>query len=105
MSPLKALLAANSARFTKGASPYRAAIEPGENLTDSALEKLCLGIAEPYLALRWEFSQNLPVIHDSWLENEQAVLLLEDCSHWPLLIDGGVNPKLPPSKFYTGCTK
>jgi len=93
MSPLKALLAANSASFAKRPSPYRAAIQPGENLTDSALAKLCLGIAEPYLALRWEFSQNLPVIHDSWLENEQAVLLLEDCSHWPLLIDRWSQPE------------
>jgi protein phosphatase len=93
MSPLKALLAANSASVAKRASPYRAAIEPRQNLTDSALEKLCQGIAEPYLALRWEFSHNLPVIHDSWLENQQAVLLLEDCSHWPPLIERWSQPE------------
>jgi protein phosphatase len=93
MSPLKALLAANSASVAKRASPYTAAIKPRQNLTDSALEKLCQGIAEPYLALRWEFSHNLPVIHDSWSENEQAVLLLEDFSHWPPLIERWSEPE------------
>ncbi len=93
MSPLKAFLAANSASVAKRASPYTAGIEPRENLTYSALEKLCQGIAEPYLALRWEFSHNLPVIHDSWSENEQAVLLLEDFSHWPPLIERWSEPE------------
>ncbi len=93
MSPLKAFLAANSASVAKRASPYTAGIEPRQNLTDSALEKLCQGIAEPYLALRWEFSHNLPVIHDSWSENEQAVLLLEDFSHWPPLIERWSEPE------------
>jgi protein phosphatase len=93
MSPLKALLAANSASVAKRASPYTAGIEARENLTNSALEQLCQGIAEPYLALRWEYSHNLPVIHDSWLENEQAVLLLEDFSHWPPLIERWSEPE------------
>ncbi len=93
MSPLKALLAANSASVAKRASPYTAGIEAGENLTNSALEQLCQGIAEPYLALRWEYSHNLPVIHDSWSENEQAVLLLEDFSHWPPLIERWSEPE------------
>ena len=93
MSPLKALLAANSASVAKRASPYKAAVEPEENLTNSALAKLWQGIAEPYLALRWEFSHNLPVIHDSWSQNQQAVLLLEDFSHCPLLIDPWSQPE------------
>jgi protein phosphatase len=93
MSPLKALLAANSASVAKRASPYTAGIAPRENFTNSALEKLCQGIAEPYLALRWEFSHNLPVIHDSWSENEQAVLLLEDFSHWPPLVERWSEPE------------
>ncbi|MEG4342677.1 serine/threonine phosphatase [Microcoleus sp. A003_D6] len=93
MSPLKAMLAANSARVARRTSPYTAAIKDGENSTNPALAELCQGIAEPYLALRWQFSQNLPVIHDSWSDNEQAVLLLEDCSQWPLLVERWNQPE------------
>lgn len=93
MSPLKAMLAANSASVAKRTSPYTAAIQPGENSTNFALAELCQGIAEPYLALRWQFSHNLPVIHDSWSDNEQAVLLLEDCSQWPLLVERWSQPE------------
>ena len=93
MSPLKAMLAANSASVAKRTSPYTAAIKPGENATNSALAELCQGIAEPYLALRWHFSHNLPVIHDSWSDNQQAVLLLEDCSQWPLLVERWSQPE------------
>ncbi|MEG4519798.1 MULTISPECIES: serine/threonine phosphatase [unclassified Microcoleus] len=93
MSPLKAMLAANSASVARRTSPYTAAIKGGENSTNSALAELCQGIAEPYLALRWQFSQNLPVIHDSWSDNEQAVLLLEDCSQWPLLVERWSQPE------------
>jgi protein phosphatase len=93
MSPLKAMLAANSASVAKRTSPYTAAIKPGENATNSALAELCQGIAEPYLALRWQFSHNLPVIHDSWSDNQQAVLLLEDCSQWPLLVERWSQPE------------
>jgi protein phosphatase len=93
MSPLKAMLAAKGASVAKRTSPYTAAIKPGENATNSALAELCQGIAEPYLALRWQFSHNLPVIHDSWSDNEQAVLLLEDCSQWPLLVERWSQPE------------
>ena len=93
MSPLKAMLAANSASVAKRTSPYTAAINRGENSTNFALAELCQGIAEPYLALRWQFSHNLPVIHDSWSDNQQAVLLLEDCSQWPLLVERWSQPE------------
>lgn len=87
------MLAANSASVAKRTSPYTAAIKAGENATNSALAELCQGIAEPYLALRWHFSHNLPVIHDSWSDNQQAVLLLEDCSQWPLLVERWSQPE------------
>ncbi len=93
MSPLKAMLAANSASVAKRTSPYTSAIKPGENATNWALAELCQGIAEPYLSLRWQFSHNLPVIHDSWSDNQQAVLLLEDCSQWPLLVERWSQPE------------
>ncbi|MCY7383425.1 MAG: serine/threonine phosphatase [Microcoleus sp. CAN_BIN18] len=93
MSPLKAMLAAKGASVAKRTSPYKVAIKPGENSTNFALAELCQGIAEPYLALRWQFSHNLPVIHDSWSDNKQAVLLLEDCSQWPLLVERWSQPE------------
>jgi protein phosphatase len=99
MSPLKALLAANSASVAKRASPYTAEVKPGENAINSALARLCQGVAEPYLSLRWQFSHNLPVIHDSWSDNEQAVLLLEDCSRWPLLVERWSAPQTSPQQI------
>ncbi|WP_228057450.1 zinc ribbon domain-containing protein, partial [Tychonema sp. LEGE 07203] len=93
MSPLKAMLAANSASVAKRTSPYTAATKAGENSTNGALAELCQGIAEPYLALRWQFSHNLPVIHDSWSDNKQSVLLLENCSQWPLLVERWSQPE------------
>ncbi|HLO49608.1 MAG TPA: serine/threonine phosphatase [Kamptonema sp.] len=42
-------------------------------------------IAQPYLTLRSEFPQNLPIVHDILQENKQTTLLLQDYSHWPLL--------------------
>ncbi|OCQ95504.1 serine/threonine protein phosphatase [Oscillatoriales cyanobacterium USR001] len=44
-------------------------------------------IAKPYLALKLEFPQNLPNLHDVLQENGQIFTLLEDCSNWPLLSD------------------
>ncbi|MGL5065212.1 MAG: serine/threonine phosphatase, partial [Microcoleus sp.] len=93
MSPLKALVAASSASVAKRTSPYTAVAKPGENSTNSALAELCQGTAEPYLALRWEYSHNLPAIHDSWSDGQQAVLLLEDCSQWPLLVERWSQPE------------
>ena len=93
MSPLKAMLAANSASVAKRTSPYTTPVKAGENATNWALAELCQGTAEPYLALRWQFSHNLPVIHDSWSDDQQAVLLLEDCSQWPLLVERWSQPE------------
>jgi protein phosphatase len=99
MSPLKALIAASSASVAKRTSPYKTSAEPGENSTNSALAELCQGTAEPYLALRWEYSHNLPVIHDSWSDSQQAVLLLEDCSQWPSLIERWSKPETSPQQI------
>jgi len=44
-------------------------------------------IAQPYLALTTQFYQALPAIHDAWEDQGQHVILLEDRSHLPLLLD------------------
>lgn len=42
-------------------------------------------MVQPYLALKSQFSENLPTIHDAWQHHGQTVLLLEDLSPLPLL--------------------
>jgi protein phosphatase len=44
-------------------------------------------IAQPYLALGSKFHQALPVVHDAWQQEGQQILLLEDRSALPRLID------------------
>lgn len=44
-------------------------------------------VAQPYLALQAEFYNVLPGIHDAWQQDEQAVILLENRAHFPLLLD------------------
>jgi len=51
-------------------------------------------IAQPYLTLKSQFPQNLPIIHDVLQENKQTTLLLEDYSHWPLLSDRWSDPQI-----------
>ncbi len=43
--------------------------------------------AQPYLALQAEFYNVLPGIHDAWQQDEQAIILLENRAHFPLLLD------------------
>ncbi len=52
-------------------------------------------IAQPYLALHDKFSQALPIVHDAWQQNGQQILLLEDRSQFPLLIDLWLDEDLP----------
>lgn len=52
-------------------------------------------IAQPYLSLKWQFPQNLPAIHDAWqTEIGQRVVLIEDCGHWPKLLERWSDPQL-----------
>ncbi|HEY9883997.1 MAG TPA: zinc ribbon domain-containing protein, partial [Thermosynechococcaceae cyanobacterium] len=44
-------------------------------------------IAQPYLTLSSKFHQALPVIHDAWQQEGQQILVLEDRSLLPRLID------------------
>ncbi len=42
-------------------------------------------IAKGYLTLKCQFPYHLPAVHDAWLQLGEQVVLLEDCSDWPLL--------------------
>jgi protein phosphatase len=43
--------------------------------------------AQPYIALNRDLYPVLPAIHNAWKWNDQEVLLLEDRSHFPFLMD------------------
>jgi protein phosphatase len=59
-------------------------------------------IAQPYLALQSSLSPTLPAIHDAWLADGQAVVLLEDRSEWPLLVDRWRNEQVPTLQILYG---
>jgi serine/threonine protein phosphatase PrpC len=44
-------------------------------------------LAHPYLALRDQFYQALPLIRDAWKQENQQTIVLEDRSHLPLLLE------------------
>ncbi|MBD2021211.1 serine/threonine phosphatase [Leptolyngbya sp. FACHB-36] len=55
-------------------------------------------IAEPYRALGNQFYQTIPFIHDAWQQDGEQIVLLEDRSDFPLLIDLWLDERLslPP---------
>ncbi len=59
----------------------------------SALDSIPLA-AQPYLALQGKFYQALPAIHDAWQQDGQQVLLLEERSQLPLLLDSWLDDQL-----------
>ena len=61
---------------------------PGaEGWTDSMNALAIPEVAQPYVALNRDLYPVLPAIHNAWKWNDQDVLLLEDRSHFPLLMD------------------
>lgn len=52
--------------------------------------------AQPYLALGEQFYQAIPAIHDAWHYKDQDVVLLEERSHFPLLIDLWQSTEMAP---------
>lgn len=53
-------------------------------------------IAKTYLALQSEFYQICPTIHDAWQQGEFQLVLIEDRSDWPQLIDLWQNDQTTP---------
>jgi len=59
----------------------------GVNWATSVQAMAVPAMAQPYLTLGSKFHQALPVIHDAWQQDGQQVILLEDRSSLPRLID------------------
>ncbi|MGA9382496.1 MAG: serine/threonine phosphatase [Phormidium sp.] len=52
-------------------------------------------IAKAYLALKAEFEPIVPNLHDAWLEDDREILLIEDRSQWPTLLDLWKDHQIP----------
>ena len=74
-------------------SPYRGTVLDGSPLQNSPLEAQEFSglkipaIAEVYQRLRLQLHQIIPQIHDAWRSDHQEVLLLENRSRFPLVVD------------------
>lgn len=52
-------------------------------------------IAKAYLALKAEFEPIVPNLHDSWVADDREILLIEDRSQWPTLLDLWKDHQIP----------
>ncbi|UBF27379.1 serine/threonine phosphatase [Kovacikia minuta CCNUW1] len=64
------------------------------NPVTSVTAMIPTAIAQPYLALQEKYCHALPVLHDAWQQEGQQILLLEDRSQFPLLLDLWLNEDL-----------
>ncbi|MBV8884068.1 MAG: serine/threonine phosphatase [Chroococcidiopsidaceae cyanobacterium CP_BM_RX_35] len=55
--------------------------------TDSVITMAIPAAAKPYLALLSQFPQTCAAIHDAWQEENRQVVLIEDRSDWPQLLE------------------
>lgn len=60
---------------------------PAAHPTTSVQAMAVPAIAQPYLALSSRFHQALPIIHDAWQQDGEQIILLEDRSQLPRLVD------------------
>ncbi|MFB2837541.1 serine/threonine phosphatase [Floridanema evergladense] len=73
-------------------------LETGEE-TDGKSEvdiwKTVPEIAKVYLELKEEFEPIVPSIHEAWIEDDREILLIEDRSHWPTLVELWKDQQIP----------
>lgn len=60
---------------------------PDQGLNSSRGSGEIADLALPYLELEEQFDPALPTVSDTWSDNETSVVLLEDRSGWPMLLD------------------
>lgn len=76
ISPLLTSISASSTASKSGSTTV---IQPSLDLIPA--------IAQPYLQLRSQWAPIIPLIHDAWENQDYFILLVEDRSNWPRLID------------------
>ncbi|PZV10422.1 MAG: serine/threonine protein phosphatase [Leptolyngbya sp.] len=88
LSLLEALVLQQDSNETASQNPALEFNTPGaEGWTDSMNALAIPEVAQPYVALNHDLYPVLPAIHNSWKWHDQDILLLEDRSHFPLLMD------------------
>ncbi len=97
-TPLKVWLLNNSGKFKPQDAP-NSGFSPIKNQKSQSplnhppakaeeMESLIIPIiAQPYLALHSQLPQHLPAIHDGWKTQAEEIVLVEDNSIWPRLVD------------------
>lgn len=90
LSLIQALAQKDTDLTNQSPAPATAAGSNQSNATlgVSAMQALTVpAIAQPYIALRSSLFQAVPAIQDAWQQDGQQVILLEDRSELPLLLD------------------
>jgi protein phosphatase len=64
-------------------SPVEAMLQYETKITTNTIPDL----AQAYLKLQVEIHPGIPKIHDAWQQDDLQVVLLEDRSNWPMLLD------------------
>lgn len=60
-------------------------------------------LAKAYVALQSESPPGIPIIHDAWQQDNIQVVLIEDRSHWQLLLDAWQDPTTHPLQILHWC--
>ncbi|NJO67350.1 MAG: hypothetical protein HC832_08385 [Leptolyngbyaceae cyanobacterium RM1_405_57] len=64
--------------------------------SEAAVKTAIPAIAQIYLTLQEQLYPSLPLIHDGWEQDGQTIILLEDRTHLPLLLDLWSDPDVLP---------
>ncbi|MEA5578512.1 serine/threonine phosphatase [Anabaena sp. UHCC 0451] len=60
-------------------------------------------LAKAYVSLQREMPPGIPVIHDAWQQDNMQVILIEERSHWQLLLNAWQDPTTHPLQILHWC--
>jgi serine/threonine protein phosphatase PrpC len=88
VSPLEALSEQQLNPDSSTPTQNDASIQSSSTAEVNSLKAIAVPtVARPYLALQSRFYQTLPIVHDAWCQDGQEIVLLENRSHLPLLLE------------------
>lgn len=65
------------------------------------MEPFVIPLAQAYLMLKSQYPQHFPRLHDAWEQNNRAIVLLEDSSHFPDFAGRWDDIRTPPRQIVT----